>query len=170
VLDQFATGKAANLLSDDSSYTIEVIRLIVGAGTVLLFWSTRERFYLWFAFNLILESLFFPIDLSSAHQAWGLYFTTGILIDFLSQVTYIGFFVSALHSNRTKPILLPAALALLGEISIILVLKHDISLRWGDIGYCLTNIAVSIIIGWYLVRGWRAGNLYAKFFVYPLCR
>jgi sigma-B regulation protein RsbU (phosphoserine phosphatase) len=169
VLDHFATGKAANLLSDGSSYTIEIIRIIVGAGTVLLFWFTRERFYLWFACNLIPESLFFPIDLASAHQAWGLYFTTGILIliDFLSQATYIGFFVSALHSNRTKPILLPAALALLGEISIILVLKHAISLKWGDIGYCLTNIAVSIIIGWYLVRGWRAGNLYAKFLFIP---
>ena len=169
MLDYFATGKAADLLSDGNSYTIEIIRLIVGVGTVLLFWFTRERFYLWFAFYLLLDGLFFPIDLASAHQAWGLYFTTGIfiLIDLLSQVTYIGFFVSALHSDKTRPILLPAALALLGEISIILVLKHAISLKWGDIGYCLTNIAISIIIGWYLVRGWRAGNLYAKFLFIP---
>jgi hypothetical protein len=169
VLDYFATGKAATLMSYGSSYATEIVRFIVGAGTILLFWFTRERFYLWFAGYLILDSLFFPIDLASAHQAWGLYFTTGIsiLIDFLTQVAYIGFFVSALHSNKTKPILAPAALALFGEISIILVLKHAISLKWGDIGYCLANIAISIIIGWYLIRGWRSGNFYAKFLFVP---
>src|ERR1700678_3086340 len=112
VLGHFATEKAANLLSYGSSYITEIVRVIVGAATILLFWFTRERFYLWFAFNLLLDFFFVPIDLASAHQAWGLYFTTGIiiLIDFLSRVAYIGFFVSVLHSDKTEPVFLPAAL------------------------------------------------------------
>ncbi len=58
-------------------------------------------------------------------------------------------------------------MALLAELSIILVLKHAISLKWGDIGYCVSDITVSVVLAWYLVRGWRAGNIYAKLLFFP---
>jgi hypothetical protein len=47
VLQQFAATKAVNLLATGGVYTIDIILLIVGAATALLFWLTRERFYLW---------------------------------------------------------------------------------------------------------------------------
>ena len=169
VLDHFASAKAVNLLAAGSVYTVDLVRLIVGASTLLLFWFTRERFYLWFALNLALDVSFFAVDMASAHQAWGLYITTYliILIDLLSEVTYILFIVSALHPGKWKLAIPPFAMALLAELSIILVLNHSISLKWGDIGYCLSQVSVSIALGWFLIRGWRANNLYAKLLFLP---
>jgi hypothetical protein len=53
VLDHFSAAKAVDLLSTGGVYTINIVLLIVGAATALLFWLTRERFYLWFACYLI---------------------------------------------------------------------------------------------------------------------
>ena len=169
VLDHFANAKAVDLLADGSLYTVNIVRLIVGASTLLLFWFTRERFYLWFALSLLLDISFFPLDMLSAHQAWGLYFTTYLtmLIDVLSQVTYIFFIVSALHPGKWKVVIFPTAMAVLGEVSIFLVLNHSIALKWGDIGYCLSDIAICISLGWLLIRGWRSGNLYARLIFFP---
>ncbi len=102
VLDHFAATRAVDLLSSGSVYTANIVILIVGAAAALLFWFTGERFYLWFACNLILEASFFVIDMASARQAWSLYFTTdiNILIDLLAFVTYVFFIVSAVYPGR----------------------------------------------------------------------
>jgi serine phosphatase RsbU (regulator of sigma subunit) len=69
----------------------------VGASVALLFWLTRERFYLWFACTLILQASFLFMNIASELQAWSLYFNTDIriLTDLLVLVTYI-FLISLL--------------------------------------------------------------------------
>lgn len=169
VLNHFEAGKAADLLSAGDVYTSDIVILIVGAAAALLFWLTRERFYLWFACFLILEACFFPLDLVSAHQAWGLYFYTyvAILLDVLTEAAYAVFIVAAVYARGWKLTLPPVTMAVLAEVSLILVLTHHISLKWGDIGYCLANVAVSLILAAYLIRGWHVGNLYAKLLFFP---
>jgi hypothetical protein len=169
VLNHFETGKAADLLSSGNLYTADIVILIVGVAGALLFWLTLERFYLWFACFLIIDTCFFPLDLISAHQAWDFYFYTylSIVLDVLSVATYSTFIVTAVYPSKWKLTIAPAIMAVLADVSLVLVLTHQISLKWGDIGYCLCNIAVSVILTWYLIRGWRAGNLYARLLFFP---
>jgi hypothetical protein len=169
VLQQFAATKAVNLLATGGVYTIDIILLIVGTATALLFWLTRERFYLWFACYLIFEASFYPTDLASQHQAWSLYLYTylDILIDLFSGVALVFFIVDALRPGKWKHAIVPVALLFFAELSIILVLNSYISLKWGDIGYCLAGAAARIVLAWYLIRGWRGGNLYAKLLFFP---
>jgi Stage II sporulation protein E (SpoIIE) len=169
VLNHFETRKAADLLSSGNLYTADIVILIVGVAAALLFWLTRERFYLWFACFLLVDACFFPLDLISAHQAWGLYFYTyfSILLDVFSGASYAFFIVAAIYPRRWKLTIAPVAMVMLADLSIILVLTHQISLKWGDIGYCLSNITLSLILTAYLIRGWRAGNLYARLLFFP---
>src|ERR1019366_6312741 len=55
VLQHFAATKSADLLSDGSAYTIDLVKLIVGVSAAILFWLTRERFYLWYAISQIVD-------------------------------------------------------------------------------------------------------------------
>jgi hypothetical protein len=169
VLDHFNATKAVDLLAAGSEYTINIVVLIVGAATALLFWFTRERFYLWFACYLIFEASFLVTDLAGEHQAWNFYLYTylNILIDVCSGIALSFFIVDAVRPGKWKHALVPIALILLAELSIILVLNSYISLKWGDIGYCLAGAAARIVLAWYLVRGWRTGNLYAKLLFFP---
>jgi hypothetical protein len=169
VLNQFAATKAGDLLASGGAYTLNLIALIVGTAAVLLFWLTRERFYLWFACYLILDIGFLVTDLAAAHQAWGFYLYTylNVLLDVLGRVALVLFIVGAVRQGKWKPAVVPVALLVLAEVSIILVLKSIISVKLGDIGYCLAATAVNLILTWYLIRGWRAGNLYAKLLFFP---
>jgi Stage II sporulation protein E (SpoIIE) len=169
VLDHFSATKGVSLLAAGSEYTINIVVLIVGAATALLFWFTRERFYLWFACYLIFEASFFVTDLAGAHQAWNFYLYTylNILIDVCSGIALSFFIVDAVRPGKWKHALVPVGLIFLAEVSVILVLNSYISLKWGDIGYCVMGAAARIVLAWYLVRGWRAGNLYAKLLFFP---
>lgn len=169
VLHQFAASKAVDLLVTGSTYTINVVILIVGAATALLFWLTRERFYLWFACYLIFETSFYVTDLASSHQAWSIYLYTNlnVLLDLFSCVALVFFIVEAVWPGKWKHAILPIALMLLAELSIVLVLKGYASLTFGDIGYCLGGSATRIVLAWYLIRGWRTGNLDAKLLFFP---
>jgi Stage II sporulation protein E (SpoIIE) len=169
VLTHFARSRAIGLLSYGTVYTVGIVQLIVGTAAFMLFWFTRERFYLWFASSLIFEISFLPFELFATHNALGFYLYTDIeiLIDLLAVVAYVLFIVSAVHPDKWRPAIPPVAMALLAELSLILVLKHAIPLQAGNLGYSLSNIAMSLTLGWILVRGWRAGNLYAKLIFLP---
>lgn len=169
VLSQFADTKAANLLATGGEYTVKLIVLIVGAAAAQLFWFTRERFYLWFACYMVLEAAFLPADLAAAHQAWGFYFYTYIemLLDLLDGVALVLFIVDALYPERWKPTIAPIAFMALAEWSILLVLRSAITVKWGDLGYFIAESAAYLVLACYLIRGWRAGNLYAKLLFFP---
>lgn len=169
VLRQFAANKAVSLLATGSLYTVKIVMLIVGAAAALLFWLTRERTYLWFAGYTMIDSLFFVIDFAGAHQAWSYYFYTYIsaVLDVASSIGIVLFIVETVRPGKWKPAVVPVVLALLTELSVFLVLWSYISLKLGDIGYCVAETAVRIVLAWYLIRGWRAGNLYAKLLFFP---
>jgi hypothetical protein len=169
VLRQFAASKAASLLASGGVYTVKIVMLIVGAAAALLFWLTRERTYLWFAAYTINDAAFFAIDFAGAHQAWSYYFYTyfSAMLDVTSGIALVLFIVEALHPGKWKPAVVPVVFILLAELSVILVLESYIPLKWGDIGYCVTGIAARIVLALYLIRGWRAGNLYAKLLFFP---
>ena len=169
VLRQFAANKAVNLLAGGGAYTVKIVDLIVGAAAALLFWLTRERTYLWFTGFLIIDAAFFATDFAGAHQAWSYYLYTYLsaMLDVASGIALVLFIVEALHPGKWKPAAVPVVLVLLAELSVFLVLKSYIPLKWGDIGYCVAETATRIVLAWYLIRGWRAGNLFAKLLFFP---
>jgi Stage II sporulation protein E (SpoIIE) len=160
VLHEFAAIKAGNLLSAGGEYSMDILVLIVGAAAVLLFW---------FACYLISDVGFFVIDLAAAHQAWGFYLYTylSVLVDLFACSALVLFIVGAVYPGKWKLSIAPVALFTLAELSIILVLRSAISIKWGDMGYCLAGSAAQFMLAWYLIRGWRAGNLYAKLLFFP---
>ncbi|MGD0630840.1 MAG: SpoIIE family protein phosphatase [Terracidiphilus sp.] len=169
VLRQFAANKAVSLIASGGAYTVKIVMLIVGAAAALLFWLTRERTYLWFAGFTIVDAAFFAIDFAGAHQAWSYYLYTYVsaMLDIASGIALVLFIVEALHPGKWKPAVVPLILVLLAELLVFLVLKSYIPLKWGDIGYCIAAAAARIVLAWYLIRGWRAGNLYAKLLFFP---
>jgi hypothetical protein len=170
VLDHFTATKSASLLSDGSIYTIDLVKLIVGISAAILFWLTRERFYLWYAITLVVDTCFFASDLIAAHQAWdfSLYTYSNILIDIATAVFFILFIVDALYPNRWKPAIVPALLMLAADGSIMLVLAFNFPKTAADITYCLSEVSSSLILVWYAVRSLRSGNFYAKLLIFPL--
>ena len=162
--------KAADLLSNGSSYTIDILIFIVGVATVLLFALTRERFYLWFAAYLILEAAFLPTDLASYHFAWSYHFRTylNVLLDAFSGTAWAFFFVEAIRPGKWRSAAFPVAMVLAGDCAVTLVLTHQIPIKWADTVYFLAATAGQVFLIAYLVRGWRGGNGYARFLLLPL--
>lgn len=170
ILDHFTATKSADLLSDGSIYTIDVVKLIVGLSAAILFWLTRERFYLWYAITLLVDACFFLSDLISAHQAWdfSLYTYSNILLDIVTAVFFILFIVDALYPGSWKPAILPALLMLIADGAIVLVLAFNFSKTAADITYCISEGSSSLVLVWYLIRSLRSGNFYAKLLIFPL--
>ena len=170
VLQRFAGSQAVDLLSDGALYSVNLLSLVVGASALYLFWLTRERFYLWFALSLVLEVLFQPVDYAAQHQAWDFYFYTyfEILLDVLAATAHILFVVDAVFPSRWKLTLLPLAFKCASELGILLVLWHSAPLMFGDVTYCLAEAATRLVLAWYLIRGWRAGNTYARLLLFPI--
>ncbi|WP_109487506.1 PP2C family protein-serine/threonine phosphatase [Occallatibacter savannae] len=170
VMQHFAASKAMALLSDGALYSVNLVSLLVGVSAVILFWLTRERFYLWFALSLACEALFQPVDYAAQHQAWDFYFYTyfEIFLDVLSAAAYILFVVDAVFPGRWKLTLLPLILKLVAELGILLVLWHVVPLVFGDVAYCVAEASTRLVFVWYLIRGWRAGNTYARLLFIPI--
>ena len=170
VLDHFNASRSMDLLSDGALYSVNLISLVVGAPAIILFFFTRERFYLWFALMLLTEALFQPVDYASRHQAWDFYFYTyfEILLDVLASAAYILFVVEAIFPGRWKLTFWPIALTLAAELGILLVLWHSAPLIFGDVTYCAAMGATKLVLAWYSIRGWRAGNTYAKLLFFPI--
>ncbi|MGA9426025.1 MAG: PP2C family protein-serine/threonine phosphatase [Terracidiphilus sp.] len=170
VLQHFTASRAIDLLSDGALYSVNLLSLVVGASALYLFWLTRERFYLWFALSLVLEVMFQPVDYAAQHQAWDFYFYTyfEILLDVITATAYILFVVDAIFPGRWKLVLLPSAFTCTAELGILLVLWHSVPLMFGDVTYCVAEASTRVVLAWYLIRGWRAGNTYAWLLLYPI--
>jgi len=170
VLEHFVATKSADLLSDGSTYTIDLVKLIVGVSAAILFWLTRERFYLWYAICLILDTCFFLSDLLAARQAWSfnLYTYASILIDLFASAFFVLFIVDALYPRKWKPAIAPVVLLVIAETAIVLVLAARMPKMLADITYCMCQAASSLFLMWYLVRSWRSGSYYARILFLPL--
>lgn len=169
VLQHFTASRSMNLLSDGARYSVNLISLVVGTSAVILFWLTRERFYLWFALSLVAGTLFQPVDFASRHQAWDFYLYTylEILLDVLSFVSYILFVADAVFPGKWKLTLWPLALTCIAEFGILLVLWHAAPLIVGDVTYCVGTVATQFVLAGFLIRGWRAGNSNAGLLLFP---
>jgi len=165
----FAGDRAEEFLSIGGDYSEEIIILVVGAAALFFFCLTRQRLYLWFAANLLIQACSLYVSIASEQQAWSDYLTTdiNIAIDLLTLVCYAMFLVSAIFPGKWKPAILPIFFALTAELSLILVLTHTLSLKWGDLGYCLSIMANNTVLAVYLIRGWRRGNFYARLLFFP---
>lgn len=170
VLDHFEASKAVELLSDGSTYTIDLVKLIVGVSAFILFLLTRERFYLWYAIYLILGVCFFLTDLLASHQAWGfnLYTYISILIDLSGTTFFIFFIVEALYPGRWKLAIAPFLLMLAADTAVTLVLVFNFDRVWPDMVYCVCEASESLVLLGYVIRSLRSGNFYARFLIFPL--
>lgn len=169
ILRQFSMSKAARLVALTDTYTISVIVTIVAAAAILLFWLTGEDFYLWFACYLATIGFTSAINLASAHFAWPtrLEIYLYILADLFSQITMILFILDGLSLATRRRVLVPVMFACLAELGPVLVLEAHLPLIWADTNYALASTAVALVLVTYLVRGLRAGNLYAKLLFFP---
>jgi hypothetical protein len=169
LLHQFALTKDSALLSRGNEYTQDVLSLIVGAATLLLFWLTRERFYLWFALYLVANSLDLPISLASQHLAWPFWFTLNlyILTDFIAQTSLTFFIIGVLGLRGRRLALLLVLLNVLAESGPVLVNIAAVPVIWGDVIYFVFETTLMVLLFWFLVRGWRKGNVDAKLLLIP---
>jgi len=169
ILRQFSMAKAARLLTFGDTYSITIVVLIVAAATLLLFYLTRERFHLWFAFYLATVGANSVLTLASTHFAWtdrtAIY--GFILADLLGQAAMILFILDGLAFATRRRLVLPLSLALLSELGPILVLEAHLPLIWADTNYFFASNAVNLVVIWYLLRGRRSGTLYAKLLFIP---
>jgi hypothetical protein len=165
----FAVGKATVLLSYGSDYTQAVIEAIVGGACLLLFWMTRQKYYLWFAFALADTAAELPWRLASAHFAWSFLtaFCGYMLFDLLSLIAMTMFLIGTLNVRGWKVRLTVVILGILGELGPVLLLLKNLPEIWADGGYFVFVTAAQFVLVGYLIRGWRRGNLDAKFLLFP---
>jgi hypothetical protein len=169
VSSRFSLLKAATLLRSGGDYTLDILMMIMGAATLLLFWLTREGFYLWFAVNMVLAVTDLPIHLLSHHFAWGYLFTlyAYILLDFVSGLSFVLFLLGMLNRSSTRTILIFLCLSLAPEVGPLLVTTGYASASWGSLIYFVAQAVIDLILLWYMVSGWRAGSVYAKLLLVP---
>ena len=110
------------------------------------------------------------LDLAGAHQAWSFYLYTylSMLLD-VAGCSAVVLFLSSARCIRVKWkfAIAPIALFFLAEFCLVLVLKSVTSATVSDFGYCLATSAAQFTLAWYLIRAWRAGNLYGKLLFFP---
>ncbi len=165
----FSTIKAAVLLSHGSEYTQDVIMVIVGAASLLLFLLTHQNYYLWFAASMAVSAAQFPVSQASMHFSWTflnlLY--ANILLDMLSLITFGFFLLGALNERGWRIRLLIFVLTFLGELGPLLVLLVKLPLVWADTAYFLFVTAAEFLVIGFLVQGWRRGSVDAKLLLFP---
>lgn len=169
VLRQFALGKASVLLSDGNAYTQAVVAAIVAAATLLLFWLTREGFYLWFALNLLLSTASLPILLASQHYGWNFLgaLDAYILEELLGGISFVLFLRGAVSLRRQPEIGLAILFNVLADLGPFLLVTYQLSAKWADGMYFVFATASEAALVWYMVRGWRAGIVYARLLLVP---
>jgi hypothetical protein len=165
----FGVLKASSLLSYGSDYSQAIIETIVGGAGLLLFWLTRQRFYLWFASSMAVSAADLPWRLSSEHFAWTFLYTVSgySLFDYLALVTIAFFLFGTLNVRGWKIRLVVVILGILGEMGPVLLLLRNLPEIWADSIYLLFITAAQFLLVGYLVRGWRRGNVDAKLLLFP---
>lgn len=161
--------KAESLLSLGKEYTMDIIALIVGAASLLLFRLTREAFYAWFGLDQLIISSDLILHLLSHHFAWYTLPTiTGYTAeDALENLFFTLFLAGVLRVRDWRLISLPIVLNFIAECGPLLVVVGKISVIWGDALYTVFETMTQALFVIYLLRGWRAGLLDAKLFLIP---
>lgn len=156
MLREFSLAGRAALLRHGGDYTEDIIYLVVGIASLLLFWFTRERFYLWFTLNAVCEASNLPILLLSAHFGWGFFDRLYLLClqDALGLVTFGLFVLGVLHVRSWKSVLAIILSAATAELGLMLVAWAVLPLRWADFTYFVGTTACFAILTAYMVRGW----------------
>jgi phosphoserine phosphatase RsbU/P len=165
----FSMGKATYLLSHGSDYSIDLIALVVGAATMVLFWLTRERFYLALGIFCVLQSLNLVVLLAGHHFAFPYYFDVGlyIVIDFAGASALVFFIFDALNVVRPRTIVPTVGMFFLAELGPVLLLSWGIPILLADTIYFLFSTAGYVLPAFYLVKTWRAGNRDARLLCFP---
>jgi len=170
VSSRFSLLKSATLLRSGGDYTQDLIMVIMGAATLLLFWLTREGFYLWFTVNMVLSATdLLPMHLLSHHFAWGYLFTlyVYIVLDFLGGLSFALFLLGMLNRSSTRTILIFLCLSFAPELGPLLVTAGYANATWGSSIYFVGQAVIDVILLWYMVSGWRDGSVYAKLLLVP---
>ncbi len=169
VLAQFEHIKAANLLRMGSQYTEAFVAMPILTATLLLFFFTRQNFYLWFAIFLVAGLASLPIRLASAHFTWelgfGLYFY--IAVDLISSISLALFLMGPLGLRSRRQILLPILLAAIAEVGPLFLVSFQLPFVWADGIYFFFAAAFQGVLLWYLLRAWRTGVVDARLFLMP---
>lgn len=169
VLPMFARDKAANLVQRSGmDYTAALIQLPIMAATLLLFWLTRERFYLWFGINMLMGAADLATRLLADHFAWDFRISLAayILSDFVGGAAIALFLAGYLALRNRRLVWLSIALFALGELGPALVAFH-LPAVWGDGIYLLLYSGGDLVLTWLVVRAWRAGIMEAGLFLIP---
>ena len=165
----FAVWKASTLLSYGSEYSQAIIETIVGGAGLLLFWLTRQRFYLWFAISMAISAADLPWRFASEHFAWTFLYTVSgyTLFDYLALVTIAFFLFGTLNVRGWKIRLVVVCLGLAGELGPVLLLLVHLPEIWADSIYFMCTTAAEAILVASLLRGWRRGNVDARLLFFP---
>ena len=189
VLRQFELAKSSTLLGRGSDYTQDIIAVIVGAASLLLFWLTRQRFYLWFAVYNGLSAAKLPVTMLSQHFAWDYSFvlylyifldfaSSGVLAIFLLKSLNLdsGYFGSGYsgsdyfgsgYFSSGKGVVTAILLAFMAEIGPLALIFWKMPSIWANGIYFVFALALQLLLAAYLVRGWRAGMVDAKLLLFP---
>jgi len=165
----FALTKANYLLAHGSDYSIDLIALVVGAATVVLFWITRERFYLALGIFCVLQSVNLVVLLAGHHFTMSYYSTVYLYIftDLSTSVALVGFAFEALNVVRWRTVLFAVAMLSLAEVGPLLVLFWGIPVPLADTIYLVFSVLGLALPAFYLVKGWREGNRVAQLLCFP---
>jgi hypothetical protein len=165
----FARSKATQLLAQGNDFALVIIALVVGSASLLLFFLTGRRFYIWYSLYLLLSTLTLPMSLFTRHNAWGYFSTTYmyVVLDWVTPFAFWAFILSALGAFRKRLLLLLALLNFLAEMGPILYIHNAISRSWADANYFIFATLCQAIVLAYLIRGWRRRQPYARLLVWP---
>jgi len=165
----FNISKRSTLLSYGSDYTQDIIGVIVGGAALLLFYLTRQRFYLWFAASIAINSVQLPFRLASEHFA--LTFLGNVLgymlMDLFVLFAMTMFLLGTLQIRGWTSRIIVAVLGILGESGPLLLLLAGLPQIWADGMYLVFVTAAQGVLVGYLIRGWRRGNIDAKLLLFP---
>ena len=169
VMRQFAMGNATILLAKGSDYTQDILIIIIGAASLLLYLLTRQNFYLWFAIYNGLSVTILPIMLLSQHFAWDYTLTLYLytLQDFAATAALSIFLLKSLSLGRWKTLSLAVLLAFLASVGPIALILWKIPSVWADGIYFVFAAMLQALLFVLLVRGWRAGMADAKLLLLP---
>lgn len=169
VLEEFQLRRTAELMRGGTEYTQNIVQMVVGGAALLLFLLIRERVYAWFAVSMAVQLFGIPVEMLSEHYAWESYrmFVLQTGINLALVVAEVFFICEAVQMRKRWQIVLPIALGVAANVSVLLTLMGKLSLMSEDILYFLCQLGERGLLIWYLVRGWRRGTADAKLLLVP---
>ncbi len=169
LLPQFTRTRAWTFLQRSGmEYTASLIELPVLAAALLLFWLTRERFYLWFGLYMLTDPFSLATNLLAGHFAWDFRAALALYIlwNFFSAVAlalFLGGYLSLKDQRFVAAAILLFALAEIGPI----FAPAGLPAVPADVIYFVFATAGNLLLVWLVIRAWRSGILEAGLFLIP---